>query len=302
MLHSLTYSLHRGRGALFVGILVFSLSSSLNASPILQSDDAALTAMPASNVGSFAAATGRLVDPRMAVDAPVQVEAAVRNREPRAFAAPRAPTLQKSEGTAVIEDRPWVEQNLPPDTLRNVLRSIVTGRRANGVTSAPALKHARGAAPDGYDQPAFPDLSDLVLDSEIAGAALRALVDVKSTDADLTIFSIFGMGNFVLDMETSANSAIIYELSSGWSAALANGRNGAGLLGYSGDLARAGAYPSATRENINYLQLAWAWIVDELSSPLGVLTMMFATTVIFVWGGTKSISILQRRASASRRR
>lgn len=197
------------------------------------------------------------------------------------------------------------EKALSPNALRNVLRSIVTVRRRDGAVAAlPAVgqREIKPVSRSDYGETARFDLLDLILDSDLTGAAARALIDVKSNDGELKTFSVLGLGDFVLEMKSSTQSAIIYELSSGWSATLVSGQNGNGLLGYSAGLAREGRYSPGVREHVDLVRLAWEWVVGVLTSPFGILAVMMVVILTFVWLVAKSIALLQRRTSASRTR
>jgi hypothetical protein len=201
---------------------------------------------------------------------------------------PAAVPADAAEGGATVSHR----------SLKNMLRSIATIRRTRPSTGEAPSRFPQSLSWDGSD---YFDPFALIFESDIAGSALRALSEVKTTDGHFTTFSILGMGDFVLEVEGDAHSAILYELSSRWSAALIGARDGSGLLGYSADPTRAGESAAGVRPNVNLLQLAWNWFVEILTSPLGVLTTMIVGITAFMWVVYRAITLLQRRAPGARR-
>ena len=278
----------------------------LSASPILHTRMYLDGIDDASDLASLAMAIDQL--PAASVDLSTSIEdAQVPDVDVLPGAAPNpAPLPRRAESRGgQAADEVHHEKALSPNALRNVLRSIVTVRRRDSAVAAPPVADQREIKPasrSDYGETARFDLLDLILDSDLTGAAARALIDVKSNDGELKKFAVLGLGDCVLEMNTSTQSAIIYELSSGWSATLVSGQNGTGLLGYSAGLAREGRYSAGVREHINLVRLAWEWIIGALTSPFGVLAVMMVVILTFVWLVAKSIALLQRRASASRTR
>jgi hypothetical protein len=279
-----------GRAAALAVALIpyFLLSPKLAASPILdagsESSDATVAADPLLGATSPVRAADALTDAgRAAAGSRTEAAFEMPGSKPGTLARPIPPEGNASRREAIS-----------PDSLKSVFRSVTTMRR--GPPHRGEL--APSPQPTGAD---YFDPIELILESDAAGNALRALLEVRSTDGQFTIFSVFGMGDFVLELESSTRSAIFYELSSGWSAALINARNGGELLGYSADLTRASEYAPAPRENINIFRLAWNWIIETLTSPLGVFATMVVGIVLFTWAVARAITLLQRRTLGSRR-
>jgi hypothetical protein len=269
-----------------VGVLVacFVIAPGSIASPIatVESVNSAIStadpkldaALPGAIVGAFGDSGD--VTARMSGDASVEA----------APATTGAPALEDGDNAPR-------GSRLSPNSLRSVLRSIATIDR-------PSRRRAPASAPQPVDGDYF-DPFELVLESDVAGDALRAVLDVKATDGQFTIFSVFGMGEFVLELETTTHSAIVYELSSGWSAGLATTRENGQLLGYSAELTRASEYGLSPRQPINYVKLVWDWIRTALTTPLGMIAAMMIVIVLSTWMFRRALSVLQRRAVGARR-
>jgi hypothetical protein len=217
-------------------------------------------------------------------------------------AQPTAPSAAQTPASAgLVPTAPATEQS-GAGTLREVLASIVTLHQSDGKASpAPRLGQARilaKAAPGSSQDELNVDLRKLILDSEVAGTMLRSIVEIKSADAHGATFSIFGLGNFALDVAPDLNAAIVSELSSGMSFRMA-------LLGDAWN--HDGLYPQATlngdngqgvqHEHVNLMRVIWTWILDFLNSPVGALVSMAIAIALFLWIGVKSVGFLQRRAS-----
>lgn len=184
------------------------------------------------------------------------------------------------------------------DTLRGVLRSLITWHAADQTQQAAARRSAQGRfypLSGGDDGELGVDLRKLILDSEVGGAMLRSIVDIKSADKNGATFSIFGLGNFALDLAPDIHSAIVSELSSGLAFRMSLSGDRLGYEGYPG--ATVNNNTAGPRENINLVRLVWNWILDFLYSPVGALLSMSAVITVLLWICVKSVIFLQRRAS-----
>jgi hypothetical protein len=184
------------------------------------------------------------------------------------------------------------------ETLRDVLRSMITWH-ATDQTQAAARRAAQGGfypMSGGDDGELGVDLRKLILDSEIGGAMLRAIVDIKSADKNGATFSIFGLGNFALDFAPDLHSAIVSELSSGMAFRMSLNGDRLGYEGYPGSTVATN--PAATsHENVNLARVIWNWLVDFIYSPVGALLSMGVAITVLLWICVKSVVFLQRRAS-----
>lgn len=262
----------------------------LAASPILAATDAEIVnllpdapiapALPVALAG--ADATANVDDAAISRRRPLQIKPPMPDEEP--------PDIVPD----TVERRINRPVEAPPDSLGDVLRLLVTRRPPAPGDEPNAPRIFRGD--DDYFSPI-----KLALDSETMGEAVNKVVEIKATDGQFTIFSVLGMGDFVLEVEGNAQSAVFYEQSSGWAMNLVGGRGGSALLGYSADTMRSDGYGSSMRSNGNFLQAAWRWIIDAVTSPLGVFVTMMITIVLFMWIIYRVISRLQRRALGARR-
>ncbi len=185
-------------------------------------------------------------------------------------------------------------------TLKDMLRSIITWHAAEQ-TQAAARRSAEGRfhpGSNGDDGELGVDLRNLILDSEIGGAMVRSIVDLKSSGKNGATFSVFGLGNFAVDFAPDLHAAILSELSSGMAFRMSLSGDRLGYDGYSGTTTTADTNPAAgPHENINLVRLIWKWILDFLYSPIGALLSMSAAITVVLWVCVKSVVFLQRRAS-----
>jgi hypothetical protein len=193
------------------------------------------------------------------------------------------------------------DQSVAGGTLRDVLQSIVTLHQSDRKPpAAPQLKKAQppaGAMQDpGMDELSI-DLRKLVLDSEVAGTMLRSVVDIKSADTNGATFSIFGLGNFALDVAPDLHAAIVSELSSGMGFRMSLTGDGRAYEGYPQATVNSDSLAGMPREHVNIVRVAWNWLLEFLSSPVGALLSMSAAITLFLWICVKSVVFLQRRAS-----
>jgi hypothetical protein len=184
--------------------------------------------------------------------------------------------------------------------LRDVLQSIVTLHQSDRKLPAAQLKKTQppaGAMQDpGMDELSI-DLRKLILDSEVAGTMLRSVVDIKSADANGATFSIFGLGNFALDVAPDLHAAIVSELSSGMGFRMSLTGDGRAFEGYPQATVNSDSLAGMPHEHVNIVRVAWNWLLEFLSSPVGALLSMSAAIAVFLWICVKSVVFLQRRAS-----
>ena len=183
------------------------------------------------------------------------------------------------------------------ETLRQVLRSIATTHRfqqqqPRGLPQG-ARRERSAPSDETSDDTETRGLAQLLLDSEIVGAMARSLVEIRTADGDGAIFSVLGLGDFVLDVTPSVHAAVLTELSSGLSVGTPLG----GDYSFYSNYGFGGADSRMPREKVNVLRLMWDWVVDVVFSPVGVLASMVSGIVLFLWLSMKSVSLLQRRAS-----
>jgi len=182
----------------------------------------------------------------------------------------------------------------PPSerSLRGVMRSMATIHHWFDLAPNRGAQRVQVSPSGSYrddDGIAETGLVQLVLDSQMAGAALRSVVDVRATDGEYTEFSVLGMGDFVLELDTDTQqSAVMSELSSGFSATLTHGRDAAGRLDLVEGSPGAGDADYG-RERVNYFRFLKNWIIDIALSPVGILTWMVVTIVILMRAALKIV-------------
>jgi hypothetical protein len=156
------------------------------------------------------------------------------------------------------------------------------------------------SAPAGADDGPHVDLAEMLLDSEVAGAMLRAIVDVKTADGARKTFSILGMGNFTLDVVPETHVAVVAEMSTGLSS---GGRMGGspGYVRYPDYSGTGAGNAPVPRQNINLVRLVWNWIVDLVWNPIGIFALMTLTILVFLWMCVRLADVAQRWAVRTHR-
>ena len=187
-------------------------------------------------------------------------------------------------------------------TVRDVLLAIVTLHKSPSAT-ADSRKLAQprfNLGPvddDGADDDDGIDLRKLILDSEIGGAMLRAIIDIKSQDSHGATFSVFGVGNFSLDVAPDLHEAIVSELSTGLTFRGSLTGELSSYQGYAPATVDNGSVPNGRMERVNIVRVVLKWIVEFIYSPAGALLSMGVALSLFLWVCVKSVIFLQRRAS-----
>jgi hypothetical protein len=178
-------------------------------------------------------------------------------------------------------------------SLRNVLQSIATIRHGGQASD--------GAAKD--EDWTSDDLAELLLSSDAAGSALRSIIDIKSKDGRVTMFSIFGVGDFVLEADPELHKTKISELSTGMSATFAMASNGP--VAYVGRTSDAVAITDASDPDATATEdpmlAALHWVLRAIASPLGMVLTMLSAFLVVLWLTVRSIASLQQRPRVRRR-
>jgi len=189
------------------------------------------------------------------------------------------------------------------ETVEQVLRSIATvrpGVQLQPVTSNSRPDQASARPNDAYSQSGG-GISELILQSEAGGAALRSAIDLQSVDDQGVTFSIFGMGTFEFSTSAGTHEAALSELSSGWSARLP-GAADLNYVAYSATPAKSVNEGGPWRPKSGTLfSLILIWVLDFVSSPLGILLMAFAGFMLLVWSTLQATTLLRRRPTRHRR-
>lgn len=293
-------SLHSSASVIAVAaaLLLCALPSELAASPISSLDALIRTSSVVVNPTAVPVA----VDPVLHPAAPPS-ESISRASDPapvgNELSAAGAPQSAAAPSNPSAVARP--DQLARATTLREVLHSIVT-LHSSDPKPAVGRKPGQGRFSPNFaediseDDPGI-DLRKLILDSEVAGAMLRAIVDIKSADSHGATFSILGLGNFALDVAPDLHAAIVSELSSGMAFRMSLNGEGFGYDGYPRATVNGGALAGMPHEHVNLIRVAWQWFLDFLYSPVGALLSMSAAITLLLWICVKSVVFLQRRAS-----
>ena len=192
---------------------------------------------------------------------------------------------------------PGQQESGPELTLRQALRSIATEAAAEPSAGG------SGGARAGDDEFHPFALTEFLLESRTAGAMLNAVVQVKAIDGRFQVFSLFGRGDFVLEVTRDVHLANVYELSTETSVPLRSGdpsdTGAAASTGGGDDVSNARESPVIT---VDLATLAWQWFVDFESSPNGTFVTFLVGVALAIWGGVKVFVAVQRRSLGNRRR
>jgi hypothetical protein len=172
------------------------------------------------------------------------------------------------------------------ETLEQILRSITTVH-PQGEPRASSLNVR--AQRDPRDQ----GFSELFLESETAGAALRAVVGLKTVDEHGVAFAILGM-DFELNAIVGTHDVMLSDLSNGWSAT----RSGPAYPTNPTQAANGGA---SLRPRPSLFRLAVTWAGDFLVSPIGILLIILSGLTLLVWAATSALTAVRGTPSRHRR-
>ncbi len=187
------------------------------------------------------------------------------------------------------------------ETLEQILRSIATVHPQVEPRVSPldvraqqgdeSQRNSKGGQAQGF--------SELFLQSETAGAALRAVVDLRTLDEHGVTFSVLGMGNFELSAVSGTHDVMLSALSNGWSATFSGAADPNGVR-YASNPTGDGANPSP-RPRPNLLSLMVSWLVDFLGSPVGILLTILSGLVLMVWIAISALRVVRGTPSRHRR-
>ena len=184
------------------------------------------------------------------------------------------------------------------ESLGQVLRMIATVDRDDPATGR---RRAGGRGDQSGGDSDSLGLSAIVFDSETSAALLRKVIDIKSTDGKVTVFSVLGLGDFVLEVTPGDHTWTIAELSTGWSLPISMGSDSTfrgDTASYSND---ADSSPDAAtpQKSIGLLRLV-RWLREFLLSPFGLLGLLMTSLFVLLWGAAKTIVALERRSLGRR--
>jgi hypothetical protein len=226
-------------------------------------------------------------------------DAAVLEFQPRAWT-----------GTPADDDPAALAENSRSggETLRQTLRALATMHHADlrsldqSQPEADRYRSGRSQAPrsrdEGNDEAGSAGFSATVIDGDVAANAVRALVEIKSTDALSTTFSVLGLGDFVLEATPGSNTVTLTELSSGFSASLPVNSSGInGSYGTNQNARESEEASGSVRANVNHFRVVLKWIVEFLESPLGILLTMLVSVMSLLWVMVRTFALLGRMTS-----
>lgn len=190
--------------------------------------------------------------------------------------------------------------------LKQVLRSIATVHRSD---TGNAQSRQSGAEIPGIQPEDFIDGQDdfgpshIILDSLTAANALRNVIDIRSATDRGTVFSIFGMGQFMLETVPGSHVTTLSELSTGRSVTLLSNPDGGGQGGqdsYNQNAGNANENTSPLGENSAPIRRLVNGIIDFVTSPLAILLAMIVVVIMASWGTVRTIASLRMQAALMR--
>jgi len=189
-----------------------------------------------------------------------------------------------------------------PDTLEQILRSIATVHPQGEPRVSPLKVRpqqgdgSQSISNDAQDQ----GLAEFFLQSETAGAVLRAAVDLKTVDEHGVTFSILGMGNFELNAIAGTHDVMLSELSNGWSATF-SGSADPKRVPDATNSPQTGDNGASPRPRPNLFRLVVTWVQDFLVSPIGVLLTFLSGLTLLGWAAISTLRAVRGTPSRHRR-
>lgn len=200
-----------------------------------------------------------------------------------------------------FDTSPRSENQRPGDeTLRQVLRSLATTSSIDAAAPAPSAFDPSLVQAPSNGKPSDPRRRGDrgILESRTAGRILREFVDVQAESDRSVIFSVMGMGNFVLRKSPRSGAVTLSELSSGWSATLLPRSD---PYDHGASAGNGDPQTAAFENGGSSLLLAWNWLVDFVSSPLGIVVTMIAGVIAALAGIVRLGAFFRNQARQQRR-
>jgi len=209
-----------------------------------------------------------------------------------------------STGTSV-EQGPVSGQD---QTLKDFLRSIATLRWNDSGNVQPhqlSVHESRGMPKSDFeaDEQADLELSRTILDSSVAATLLHKIIDVRTVDYHGRTFSVFGAGDFVLEIAPGSHAATLSELSTKRSVTLLTDfGSDSGESNQVGSSQDSGSVSSVemVRGRTNHIRIAIEWFVDLLTSPLAILLIMVAAVILVLRTAVRTVAMLRAQAAMLR--
>lgn len=187
------------------------------------------------------------------------------------------------------------------ETLEQILRSIATVRPQSEVRVLQPDERPLSAAGsqsinnDSQDRGFY----ELFLQSETAGDALSAVVNLRTVDEHGVTFSILGVGNFGLDTIAGTHDVMLSDLSNGWSIAFSRFAY-PNRVEYTTNPAQSPT-SDMSPPKAHLLRLVVAWVLDFMASPIGILLAIVSGLALLVWVATSLLTVVRGTPSRHRR-
>ena len=199
-----------------------------------------------------------------------------------------------------LEEMPSDNGAARGDALRPANRSLAIG---NMFGDAPFASGTGGPGADAADSTTAMWSAPVdrpgrgVLDRSSATRMLRGIIDVKAENDRSIVFSVLGMGNFVLERAPASGAVRLSELSSGWSGALMpRDELNTNIAGIGTEQRAASAHNDRSA-----LLAGVAWLLDLLWSPLGIIVMTIAALIVMLATIVRSTDFLRSRLAQKRK-
>ncbi len=176
------------------------------------------------------------------------------------------------------------EESGQDESLRHVLRSIATIHRLGpegGNRGRPGLVR-------GGDDDFELGIAQAILESHVSGAALRAAIDQTSSDGEVTTFSVFGIGEFVLDASAGSHAIALSEASGGQLVAFSPA--------FAPDQPIEEVPINLSRPRLSPMVMVLHWVLEWLTSPLGILIVTIAWFLLMLWAVVRSLARQRQKA------
>jgi hypothetical protein len=176
--------------------------------------------------------------------------------------------------TASVSPDRVVEMTADGASLRDEARALLKVRRKESEAHARAVADAA----DWADDSAGLSLGDRLLDSRLLGEALASAVQLKLSISGDTTFSVFGQGQFELDLSSDTRTITVSELTTETSFTLPT-QDDQGFPA-----------PRQPHEKIDLLQIA----LNFLTTPAGTLLTITASVLLLIYGMVRAAMMLRR--------
>jgi hypothetical protein len=219
-------------------------------------------------------------------------------------AVPRSPVLSPVD----TANSNWSLSTQPAAgfTLRQALRSTVSLNASRPIEdSGAASDRLASQSPTDIDLNTLLgfDPSRALLDSTTLGSVLATVIRPNASDGAAKSFSVFGLGQFVVDVTPNSHSVDLTEMTTGIVLPIASTMPlQDDFQGTPSDFAgRRHSAPNQS-ENVSIYRFLIELSLAFLGSPAGMVSTILAGLVGLIWTSSKLVTLLQRPTPNSRRR